>query len=576
MNKTIQILTAALAKDPESWETRRHLAELLMAEDATGEARAVLAEAPFVPESEEDELFLAEQLIDSDPEGVLPFIDRALERNPRSASAYALKGRVLASLEEEEEVRKEPQAEEPTPEPEPLQEESPPAERTPVVSIPAVVAPRKVTPAKVKPAASGRLIVGNVASKAPVTKAAPKLAVNVPAARESAPAPAPAPPSSLTASQLAQRVADNQQKAKKKNRTVAVFIAGVLHALVILLCIVWILKPGPLPPPMVIMAVPPAAELQQQVVKKAISQILPQRPSSSSASRSKVIAANTISPISVPEVEVEELTDDIIGAGDSFGMGSGWGDGLGSGGGGGTVRFFGDEKKARRVCYIVDFSLSMSSSNGGDTRQDMLKRELIESIDKLDPAMRYCVIFFSGVGWLQHETPRDREVMGRVGMRDVDFDVTWYDASKKNKKETIGRIQAMPLASASGAQGGGTLWMSGFRPAMNIQPKADIVYLLTDGVCHDYLRTNATTEQEMIQEFAANVEAWNNFRDSMLALVPEGVSINTVSMERPGTIAMRLAELAEKTAGDFSIVWNGKTYTGKRARKFGDKKYDEY
>ena len=327
---------------------------------------------------------------------------------------------------------------------------------------------------------------------------------------------------------------------------------------------------------MMIMAVPPATELQQQVVKKAISQILPQRPSSSSASRAQVIAANAISPVSVPQVEVEELTEDIIGAGDSFGMGSGWGDGLGSGGGGGTVRFFGDEKKARRVCYVVDFSLSMSSSNGGDTRQDILKRELVESIDKLDPAMRYCIIFFSGVGWLQHETPRDRAVIGRVGLRDVDFDVTWYDASKKNKKETIGRIQAMPLASASGAQGGGTLWMAGFQPAMSIKPKADIVYLLTDGVCHDYLQTNATTEQEMIKEFAANVEAWNTFRDSMLALVPEGVSINTVSMERPGTIAARLAELAKKTAGDFSIVWNGTTYTGKRARKFGDKKYDEF
>jgi hypothetical protein len=571
MNKTIQILTSALKNDPENWETRRHLAELLMAEDATAEARVVVAEAPFVPENEEDELFLAEQLIDVDPGGVLPFIDRVLARNPRSASAYALKGRILALLEGEPEAPT-PEAEEFTPDPEPK------AAPEPEPEAPAAAAPLKAAPRKEVAAASSRLIVGKVDSKAPVRKASPrkaspKLAVGAPAVRE--PAPVPAAPSTLTASQLAQRVADNQLKAKKKNRTVAVFVAGVLHAVVILLCIIWILKPGPLPGPMVIMAVPPAAELQQQVVKKAISQILPQRLSSSSASRAQVIAANTISPVSVPQVEVEELTDDIIGAGDSFGMGSGWGDGLGSGGGGGTVRFFGDEKKARRVCYIVDFSLSMSSSNGGDTRQDMLKRELVESIDKLDPAMRYCVIFFSGVGWLQHETPRDREVVGRVGMRDVNFDVTWYDASKKNKKETIGRIQAMPLASASGAQGGGTLWMTGFRPAMNIKPKADIVYLLTDGVCHDYLQTNATTEQEMIQEFAANVEAWNAFRDSMLALVPEGVSINTVSMERPGTIAKRLAELAEMTAGDFSIVWNGKTYTGKRARKFGDKKYDE-
>ena len=61
----------------------------------------------------------------------------------------------------------------------------------------------------------------------------------------------------------------------------------------------------------------------------------------------------------------------------------------------------------------------------------------------------------------------------------------------------------------------------------------------------------------------------------MLELVPAGVSINTVSMERPGTIAARLAELAESTAGDFSIVHEGKTYTGKRARRFGDEKYDE-
>ena len=530
-----------------------------MAEDATTEARAILAEAPFVPENEEDELFLAEQLIESAPDGVLPFIDRALERDPRSASAYAIKGRVLALLQDAEPEPVEPEEAEAEPEPEPA---------VSAAAALTVSAPKAVT------AASSRLIVGKVLSKVPARTASPKLAVGVPAVRQ--PAPVPAVTATLTASQIAQRVANNQLKAKKGNRTVAVFVAGVLHAIVILLCIFWILKPGPLPPPMMIMAVPPATELQQQVVKKAISQILPQRPSSSSASRAQVIAANAISPVSVPQVEVEELTEDIIGAGDSFGMGSGWGDGLGSGGGGGTVRFFGDEKKARRVCYVVDFSLSMSSSNGGDTRQDILKRELVESIDKLDPAMRYCIIFFSGVGWLQHETPRDRAVIGRVGLRDVDFDVTWYDASKKNKKETIGRIQAMPLASASGAQGGGTLWMAGFQPAMSIKPKADIVYLLTDGVCHDYLQTNATTEQEMIKEFAANVEAWNTFRDSMLALVPEGVSINTVSMERPGTIAARLAELAKKTAGDFSIVWNGTTYTGKRARKFGDKKYDEF
>lgn len=560
MNKTIKILKAALERDPESWETRRHLVELLLDEGDQGEAHQLLAEAPSVPEVEDDELFLAEQLLEAAPGEVLPFIDRALGRNERSAAAYALKGKALALLE----------AEQPEPEPEPVVEAE--AEPASVIEEPVAAKPKPVASVK---SASSRLVTGPLPKKA----AAPRIATAASTSPKLATAPAVAAPAPvaavLSSTEISRRIAKTQASAKKKNRTMAVFAAGVFHALLILACILWILRPGPPPEPLLIMAIPPADELAEQVTKKSISQILPQRPSSSSASRAQVIAANAISPISVPEVTIEEVTEDIVGAGDSFGMGSGWGDGLGGGGGGGTVRFFGDEKKARRVCYVVDFSYSMASSNGGDTRQDLLKRELKESIKKLDPSMRYCVIFFSGVGWLQNETPRDRQVLGRMGMQDPEFEIIWYDASKKNKTETMDRIDAMPLASAQGSQGGGTLWMTGFRPAMKIQPKADIVYLLTDGVCHDYLRTNATTEQEMIKEFAANVDAWNTFRDSMLELVPAGVSINTVSMERPGTIAARLAELAEQTAGDFSIVYEGKTYTGKRARRFGDEKYDE-
>ena len=70
-------------------------------------------------------------------------------------------------------------------------------------------------------------------------------------------------------------------------------------------------------------------------------------------------------------------------------------------------------------------------------------------------------------------------------MQDIALDVTWYDASKKNKQATIDRINGMALAGQR--TGGGTIWMSGFEPAMRIKPKPDLVYLLTDGMCQDYI-----------------------------------------------------------------------------------------
>lgn len=252
---------------------------------------------------------------------------------------------------------------------------------------------------------------------------------------------------------MARRVEETQAKAKKKNRAVAVFSAGVLHALVILLCLFWILKPGPLPEPSVIMSMKAPEDLREQIEKKTIAQYLPQRPSSSSASRASVIAANTTSPLTAPIVEVEEITDDVLGAGDSFGMGSGWGDGMG-GGGGGSVRFFGDEQQAKRVCYIVDFSFSMGSTNvEGETRIAMLKRELKESIQNLAPSMRYTVIFFSGMPWLQDENPESGQVIGRQRMADFELDVTWYMRVRKTSRPPLIALTGWPWPDSAREEG---------------------------------------------------------------------------------------------------------------------------
>lgn len=591
MNKTLKILRTALDASPDNWETRRHLVELLEEEGDTDGAMDLLLAAPAVPLEADDELFAAERLLPAHPSKAAPLVDRALRRDKSDARAHWLKAQVFQTLGLSEDARKhyttatvldetfQDAAFEAA-----LEGESPavPSAGAPVVAIPeeprapvAASDPEPTTISEPEPEAEFETEPEpdsereGIAAPALVTGAAPVLQT----AQAVVPQVAVPEATAWSAASLAQRMERSQQEAKKKNRVVSVLFAGILHALVILLCLFWILKPGPLPEPSVIMAMKAPETMTEKVEKKAIAQNLPQRPSSSSASRAQVLAAKTTSPLAVPEIEIENITDDILGAGDSFGMGSGWGDGMG-GGGGGSVQFFGEEKKAKRVCYIVDFSYSMNSGNvEGETRREVLKRELVESINKLDPSMRYTVIFFSGMPWLQGERPGDRAVVGRQGMQDISLDVTWYDASKKNKQATIDAIQGMALAGQ--ATGGGTIWMSGFRPAMGISPKPDLVFLLTDGMCQDYINMPNASYEEYVAEFIKNTKAWETFLQSMVELVPVGVAVNTIAMEVPGTVAARLAELAQKTGGDFSIVYEGKTYTGKRALRFGDDKYDE-
>ena len=257
-----------LDEAPEDWGHRRRLVERLLEDGHQGEALQILAEAPSVPEDENEELFFCEQLLEEAPADVLPFLYRTLMRNPSSASAEALREKATRLM-------------------------------------------------AVKPDLMLARESSGYAHAAPPSQANPRLIT--PQLTRTAPVVTPPPAASLSSTQIANRVAQSQRLAKKKNRTLAVLIAGVIHALIILLCIFWILKPSALSEPMVILGVPPAEEIQDQVTKRTIAQVLPQRPSASSASRMPVIAANALSSISVPQIEIEEVTEDIVGAGDSFG-----------------------------------------------------------------------------------------------------------------------------------------------------------------------------------------------------------------------------------------------------------------
>lgn len=265
------------------------------------------------------------------------------------------------------------------------------------------------------------------------------------------------------------------------------------------------------------------------------------KPANSSSSMARVIAATTASAIAVPIPEQVDPTRP-FGIDDDFNAGFGSGDGDGDGGGGSS--FFGTKRTGKRVAYIVDFSLSMESDCAGGTRIQMLKKELINSIEGLAEGMRFKVIYFSHNAWTD-ETPGPNQVdHGWNGLGETPI-VDWLPASKDMKEKAIAKI------NATAAQGN-TGWYSPLKMAFSMSPPPDVVYLLSDGEARDS----------------------NMVFDELKTLNPTGIPIDTIAFELPGTPAYDLSEIAKQTGGSFVLYHEGKRYPGESAKKFLSSEYD--
>ncbi|MEM7385941.1 MAG: tetratricopeptide repeat protein, partial [Verrucomicrobiota bacterium] len=91
MDKTLKVLENALQSDPENWETRRHLVELLYEQGEGEQAGELLTEAPEIPATEEDQLFAAQVFLEHDAANAMLCIDAVLKQNSGSAAAHLLK-----------------------------------------------------------------------------------------------------------------------------------------------------------------------------------------------------------------------------------------------------------------------------------------------------------------------------------------------------------------------------------------------------------------------------------------------------------------------------------------------------
>lgn len=544
-DKTIQILRNTLEKNPDLWDTRQHLAELLWAAGDVQGTADILSATPEWPEDEANLEFAASVFAHTDPVYSIELYKSVTARNQGNPRAHAALARLYMETDERE------------------------------LSKEHFLAANAIDPAALEPhvtewhraaeAPAETEIAGQVADEA--VAAAPEPEVEAAPQAESAPEkpemplavpdpkrfPSPAPSigaghkKNLSAAEevfsLAnidsrlEHAAHEAQDAElansaTKKRTASLIVAGLVHVVIGVLLYFWILHDWKEPPVMIVSteaADPGEPKIQKQTFTKSVRR--KPNPASSSA-RAQIITTNVAMPIAVEEIE--EVDPNAFGVAKNFGSGLGFGDGDG---GGGSVMFFGDSAQVSRAVFIVDFSGSMNRGS----RITQLKKELDASLSKLPAGVSYNIIYYSHRPWLGGEN------VGSAPFRDWENPadrIPWLKATKENIQRSREQVASMTL-------GGATNWIPPVRMALAMTPKPNVIWLLTDG--------EATDREEMIV--------------NMAEINPSNVRINTIGMEIGGPTFESLIEIAEITGGKYSIVMGGQLYTGSAARKFTDPQY---
>lgn len=349
-------------------------------------------------------------------------------------------------------------------------------------------------------------------------------------------------PARLAANALAvKRALATQQRRESLQSLVTAFLAfGVIIALLALIAMI----PQRTEIPQIITYQSPGQKEKPSVKMKELTNTSKPKPPGASSSMAKVIAAEAASPVSVP-IPDSPVPDGFFGMEEAFGPGFGSDEGDGDGGGGAS--FFGNYRKGKRVVYCVDYSGSMSadSTGAGESRLSAMRKELIRSIQSLPTNMSVSVIFFSTTGWTIETKGPDFYGNGWSGVGKVPS-VLWYPTSERFKTELIKQIEGMPAK-------GGTNWYPPLKMAFSMTPAPNIVYLLSDGDPRD----------------------GGSVLSDMKEINPDGIPIDTIAFELPGSAAAKLRDVAGNTGGKFALIYKGKRLTGSSAERYTSSDYDE-
>jgi hypothetical protein len=278
-----------------------------------------------------------------------------------------------------------------------------------------------------------------------------------------------------------------------------------------------------------------ASEEEIVVEKQKLRTNVSRKPSSPSSAMARVIASTTASPtaIPVPEINVPEPSLD-FGDGDDFG--DGWGDGD-FGDGGGSATFFGQQVRAERLAYVIDYSSSMK----GGGREKLMRAELTDSLSKMHHGMKLGMIFFAGPAWEAGGSVKKSQVTAAKGKTfkwkntkggsfgwEPDGKIekaSWITVTDLEIKKLTKIVQETPLV-------GGTVWNHPINMALNMDPPPQMIYFMTDGA-------------------ARGSDVWAKEVGDRAAKM--GVVINCVAMMVPKAIN-DLKDLSSRTGGQLTIV----------------------
>lgn len=282
----------------------------------------------------------------------------------------------------------------------------------------------------------------------------------------------------------------------------------------------------------------------ENIEKPEMKTEVQRKPSSPSSSISKVIAASISSPVSVPVVDTD-ITEPSLDFGNMDDFGEGWGGSGNGGASGGEASFFNQKVSASRICFVIDYSLSMKGK-----RDKLMRKELTKSIQSLPNGIEYQMIYFAGPAWVagdRVELARDEKNKKKwegsitdsngkeyrwTGNGPSDWStrtqrqrVKWQMSNEENIAHSLQHIEDTPLVY-------GTEWDKPLRMALEMEPAPEIVYFMTDG--------NSRNADEIASRIGATAKR-------------KGIKINTIAMMIPSA-QEAMADLAQRTGGQFSIV----------------------
>jgi len=175
------------------------------------------------------------------------------------------------------------------------------------------------------------------------------------------------------------------------------------------------------------------------------------------------------------------------------------------------VEFFGSFTEQRKICYVVDSSGSMQGIFG------RVKKELIESIESLQPDQYFCIIFFQS---------------GRL----VEFSQgSLVRATGSAKREAFNFIDDVEPT-------GGTDAAAAFERALKVRDSAgdgpSTIYFLTDGF-------------ELTRE---DTGRFNMKIDNLLRMFAPKAKINTIGFWPQYSDRKLLEAIASSTGGEFVLI----------------------